>query len=162
VLIDYKHFIAHNITPQFESGFGLSYTTFDYSDLSIFPTNVSCEDTSAPSDVGHGSTPVPEGGRSALWDIILRISVTIKNSGTKDGAEVAQLYVGIPNGPLKQLRGFDKRHLTAGESKEFTFALTRRDLSAWEDDGWVLQRGSYNVHVGKSVLDIQLSSVVTI
>lgn len=105
---------------------------------------------------------MPEGGLPSLWDIILQISVIIQNSGKKAGAEVAQLYVGIPNGPLKQLRGFDKQHLEAGESKEFTFALTRRDLSSWDADEWVLQRGSYQIYVGKSVLDIQMSGVFTI
>ena len=161
VFIDYKHFIAHNITPQFEFGFGLSYTTFDYSDLSISRTSVSC-DMGVLRETGHGSDLMPEGGIPALWDIILNVSVMIQNSGKRDGAEVAQLYIGIPNGPLKQLRGFEKRHLAAGESQEFMFELTRRDLSTWEDDGWIIHRGSYHIYVGKSVLDIQLSSVITI
>jgi beta-glucosidase len=117
---------------------------------------------SAPKGLEDGSDLMPEGGLPALWDILFHVSVKIQNSGKRNGAEVAQLYVGISNGPLKQLRGFDKRYLEAGESKEFTFELTRRDLSTWEDGGWVLQRGSYHVHVGKSVLDIQLSSVVAI
>jgi beta-glucosidase len=115
-----------------------------------------------PKGLENGSDLMPEGGLPALWDVLFHVSVKIRNSGKRDGAEVAQLYIGIPNGPLKQLRGFDKRFLSAGESQEFSFGLTRRDLSSWEDDGWVLQRGSYDVYVGKSVLDTQLSGVITI
>jgi beta-glucosidase len=117
---------------------------------------------SVPRGLDHASDAMPEGGLPALWDVLFDVSVMIRNSGTRNGAEVAQLYIGIPNGPLKQLRGFEKRLLVAGETRKFSFELTRRDLSTWEDDGWVLQRGSYHVYVGKSVLDIQLSGVLTI
>jgi beta-glucosidase len=117
---------------------------------------------SVPKGLENGSDLMPEGGLPALWDVLFHVSVMVQNSGKRGGAEVTQLYIGIPNGPLKQLRGFDKRHLAAGESQEFSFELTRRDLSTWEDDGWVLQRGSYHVYVGKSVLDVQLSGVFKI
>jgi beta-glucosidase len=110
----------------------------------------------------NSNSHVPEGGPSSLWDIVLRASLTVRNSGNHPGAEVVQLYIGIPGGPLKQLRGFEKKHLEVGEAKEFAFALTRRDLSMWTAGGWILQRGTYHVYIGKSVLDIQLSTSITI
>lgn len=101
--------------------------------------------------------PMPEGGLPSLWDIILNVSHKVTNTGLVDGAEVSQLYIGIPGGPLKQLRGFEKKFLKAGETKEFEFALTRRDLSSWTSGlGWVLGRGCYRVYVGESVLDVRL------
>lgn len=107
-------------------------------------------------------TQAPEGGLSSLWDIVLHASLTVRNSGHYPGAEVAQLYIGIPGGPLKQLRGFEKKYLEVGEAKEFAFALTRRDLSVWTASGWILQRGTYHIYVGKSVLDVQLNTSITI
>ena len=115
----------------------------------------------APKEL-HPDNYVPEGGLSSLWEIILQASLTVRNSGDRPGAEVVQLYIGIPGGPLKQLRGFEKKYCEVGEAKEFAFALTRRDLSVWTAGGWTLQRGVYHIHVGKSVLDIQLSSSITI
>jgi beta-glucosidase len=89
---------------------------------------------------------------------MLNVSHNVTNTGHMDSAEVSQLYIGIPGGPIKQLRGFEKKFLKPGETKEFSFAVTRRDLSTWTSDlGWVLQRGCYKVYVGKSVLDVQLS-----
>lgn len=160
VYIDYKHFIAQNITPQYEFGFGLSYTTFEYSDLSMLWTDVKFDETAPKGD--EDGLPMPEGGLLSLWDIMLRVSLSVRNTGSTGSSEVAQLYVGIPGGPLKQLRGFDKKYLNAGEAREFSFELTRRDLSIWTPDGWKLQRGNYHIYVGKSVLDIQLTSTVNI
>jgi beta-glucosidase len=157
VNIDYKHFIAHNITPQYEFGFGLSYTTFEYTDLSIKRTKAN-HDVEAPRSPSEEEGTIPEGGISSLWDIMLNVSHNVTNTGHVDSAEVSQLYIGIPGGPIKQLRGFEKKFLKPGETKEFSFAVTRRDLSTWTSDlGWILQRGCYKVYVGKSVLDVQLA-----
>ena len=115
----------------------------------------------APKEL-YSENYVPEGGLSSLWEIVLQASLTVRNSGDRPGAEVVQLYIGIPGGPLKQLRGFEKKYFEVSEAKEFAFALTRRDLSVWTAGGWILQRGVYHIHVGKSVLDIQLSTSITI
>jgi beta-glucosidase len=89
---------------------------------------------------------------------MLNVSHNVTNTGHMDSAEVSQLYIGIPGGPVKQLRGFEKKLLKPGETKDFSFAVTRRDLSTWTSDlGWILQRGCYEVYVGKSVLDVQLA-----
>lgn len=156
VYIDYKHFIAQNITPQYAFGYGLTYSTFEYSDISV-------------QSSGNASTPQymnatgSEGGDPELWQPIATVSCTVTNTGEVQAAEVAQLYVHIPGGPQKQLRGYCKDVLAPGDSVEATFELKKRDLSTWDvvSQSWVLQSGDYEVYVGKSVLDIQLQSSIT-
>ena len=98
---------------------------------------------------------------TSLWDTIATVSFTVKNTGSVTAAEVPQLYVGIPGGPQKVLRGFGKQTLKAGKSTKFSFQLTRRDLSSYTSQGWELQTGKYPLYVGKSVLDIQLTGTLT-
>ncbi|EEU33450.1 uncharacterized protein NECHADRAFT_56640 [Fusarium vanettenii 77-13-4] len=158
VFIDYKHFEHYGIKPRFEFGFGLTYTTFEYSNLMV--------------DVDESASLLPpnpkivlEGGVSSLWDQIGSVTCTIKNTGNFTSAEVAQLYLHLPgDGPSKVLRGFEKKTLVPGASNNFTFPLQRRDLSSWDTvrQQWVLNRGSYDVMVGKSVLDIQLRGNFTL
>ncbi|CDK28029.1 unnamed protein product [Kuraishia capsulata CBS 1993] len=152
VYIDYKSFIKRNVTPRYEFGYGLTYTTFDYSNLEI-QTVTSNHSYLPPDDI------VLEGGLASLWDVLASVKVTVTNTGDVTAAEVAQLYVGIPHGPKKVLRGYGKQSIQPGESAEYVFDLTRRDLSTWDviTQNWVLQAGSYPVYVGKSVLDIQLT-----
>ncbi|KAJ4385745.1 hypothetical protein N0V93_010175 [Gnomoniopsis smithogilvyi] len=109
VYIDYRAFDAKNYTPRYEFGFGLSYTTFDFSGLSVAKGNAS----TAEYPVGA----IEEGGQTDLWDIVATVTATVSNTGSVSGAEVAQLYVGIPGGPVRQLRGFEKPVLAAGESE---------------------------------------------
>ncbi|RMZ42013.1 hypothetical protein AFCA_006858 [Aspergillus flavus] len=158
VYIDYRAFDKQGIEPQFEFGFGLSYTTFDYSGLNI-------------GQVSHNSTSryppsaaIQEGGNPHLWDVILRVSVDITNSGPVAGDEVAQLYVGIPNGPVRQLRGFEKVNIPVGQTVTVEFALGRRDLSTWDvvAQEWLLQSGTYQVYVGRSSRDLPLQGEFTI
>jgi beta-glucosidase len=100
-----------------------------------------------------------QGGLASLYDVISTVSVTVTNSGSVPAAEVAQLYVGIPDsGQAKVLRGFEKKMLQPGQSDVFSFPLRRRDLSIWDTGAqqWRLPSGSVEVYVGKSVLDVQL------
>lgn len=156
VYIDYKHFIAQNITPRYEFGYGLTYTTFDYSSLKAQTlTNVS-RSFLPPSGT------IEQGGLASLWDVIATVQCTVTNTGSVAAAEVAQLYVHIPGGPAKVLRGFGKQGIEPNMSVTFNFDLTRRDLSEWTSQGWVLNSGSYPIYVGKSVLDIQLTGSLSI
>lgn len=158
VYIDYKAFIAQNITARFEFGYGLTYTTFNYSALETrLLNNVSIAYTASNSTT-------QEGGLVSLWDVIATVDCIITNTGSVSTAEVAQLYVGIPSAPPKQLHGFSKQSINASTSMGFHFDLTRRDLSTWDvaSQQWVLQRGSYPIYVGKSVLDIELTTSLTI
>lgn len=146
VYIDYRHFDAHKITPRFEFGFGLSYTTFDYDgpDTRVL-------------DLPHGPSQKVLVDEGSIWDIATTISVKITNTGNITAEEVAQLYVGIPNAPEKQLRGFEKVKLAPGQQGEITFRLTRRDLSIWDvvSQSWIVQHGRYHIYVGSSSRDVR-------
>lgn len=143
--IDYRHFDAHKIEPRFEFGFGLSYTTFEYERPSPETLSLSSEVSQKP--LTHDS----------VLDITSPISVKITNTGSVAGEEIAQLYVGIPNAPEKQLRGFEKVKLAPGEQTEVTFELRKRDLSIWDvvSQDWVVQHGEYKFYVGSSSRDIR-------
>ena len=158
VYIDYRAFDAKNITPRYEFGFGLTYTTFAYSDLQI--KNLPDASTSyMPPD-----SPIQEGGIASLWDVIAQVTAVIENTGDVDAAEVAQLYVGIPGRPAKQLRGFSKVDIPVGENVTVEFDLLRRDLSEWStsDQSWVLQQDSYPVYVGASSRNLPLVGTLNI
>lgn len=159
IFIDYRAFDARNITPRFEFGFGLSYTTFAYSNLAISKT--------ADSKTNLGPFPtgaIQPGGQGDLWDIIASVTATVGNTGAMAGAEVAQVYIGIPNGPVRQLRGFSKVLVDPGQSMDVVFELTRRDLSIWDVEAqlWRLQSGTYRVFVGGSSRDLPLSGQLVI
>ncbi|KAF2218746.1 glycoside hydrolase superfamily [Elsinoe ampelina] len=139
LFVDYRHFDAANIAPRYEFGFGLSYTTFAYSALGV-------------SSVGSGQ----------LFDNVATVTATIRNNGTVTGAEVAQLYIGLPTGtpstPPKQLRGFQKVILAPGASQTVTFNIRKRDLSYWDtgSQSWKTPTSGFAIYVGASSRDIRL------
>jgi len=139
LFIDYKWFDAKKIEPTFEFGFGLSYTTFKYSNLAFVKTG---------EYDGNLNTS------------IYNVSVTVTNSGNVAGHEVAQLYLGFPNQdePVRQLRGFERVHLNVGESKTVKFPLDSLELSTWDvgSQEWNLSRGNFTAFVGASSRDIRL------
>jgi beta-glucosidase len=152
-LIDYRHFDAKNITPRFEFGYGLSYTTFGYSNLAVNKNST----TAAPAALPTGAVGL--GGQTDLWDVLATITADVSNTGSVDGAEVAQLYVGIPGAAApRQLRGFEKPFIKAGQKATVTFPLTRRDLSVWDtvSQKWRLPGGSYGISVGSSSRNLPL------
>ncbi len=153
--IDYRHFDRANITPRFEFGFGMTYTTFQYSDLAIVAQAGLSNTTERPP-----TRPTQPGGNPALWEILVHVTAKVKNTGSFEAAEIAQLYVGIPGDdtPVKQLRGFEKKNITVGGDATFSFDLTRRDLSTWDvaKQDWVLRRGNYSISVGASSRNLPL------
>lgn len=117
-------------TPQYPFGFGLSYTSFSYENLSADKTTFGMNDK-------------------------ITVSVTLKNTGNKDGEEVAQLYVrdlvGSLTRPLKELRGFQKVMLKAGESKVLSFTLTTDDLAFYHPNlEKAAEAGDFDIMVGGS------------
>lgn len=156
VYIDYRHFDANNIEPRFEFGFGLSYTTFEYSGGSVKAAQQSQSNNNNQSQRVITS--------DSIWDTAATVTATVTNTGGAAAEEIAQLYVGIPGGPVRQLRGFEKVWLAPGEQADVAFELTRRDLSVWDvtSQGWVLQPGSYNLYVGSSSRDIRWKGVYEI
>ncbi|KAJ6041364.1 uncharacterized protein N7446_010747 [Penicillium canescens] len=158
VLIDYRAFEATGISPRFEFGYGLTYTTFKYFDLRITAQKAPSREYLAPG------ISIDEGGLSSLWDVVVAVKFTVENTGAVAAAEVPQLYVGIPGGPAKVLRGFTKQLVQPGKRAAIVFELTRRDLSVWdvEAQNWGLQPGPYALYVGKSVRDIQLTGTLAL
>lgn len=157
VFTDYKHFDAKNITPRYEFGFGLSYTTFEYADLKVSKSEAQTAE--------YPTGALTEGGRADLWDVVAVVSAKVSNTGDVDGKEVAQLYVGVPGdgNPVRQLRGFKKPSIKSGEDVLVTFDLTRRDLSVWNvvAQEWQLQQGDYTISVGRSSRNLPLEGILS-
>jgi beta-glucosidase len=157
IFIDYRAFDKANLMPRYEFGFGLSYTTFQYANLEI--------QNETPGNSGPYPTgQVLQGGQVDLWDRFATVKADVKNTGEVAGQETLQLYVGIPGGPVKQLRGFEKQNLKAGESKTVDFHLTRRDLSVWDvaAQKWMLQAGTYDIYIGSSSRTLPLRGKLVI
>ena len=137
IYVGYRHFDRGNIEPLFPFGHGLSYTKFDYSDLKITPDKI-------PS------------GRT------VRVSLTVRNSGPRAGAEVVQLYLHdlqtSLDRPPQELKGFRRVVLTAGQSEAVTFTLDQKSMSFYNPakHAWVAEPGSFEVRVGASSRDIRL------
>jgi len=131
--VGYRYYDATNETPLFPFGYGLSYTSFAFSDLNVTPQQLN-KRTSGPR---------------------VTVSARVTNTGPVAGSEVAQLYLGDPAGagePPRQLRGFQKVTLQPGESATVHFTLSGHDLSYWDDaaNGWAVADGQYQVYVGDS------------
>lgn len=157
VYIDYRAFDKHGITPRYEFGYGLSYTTFSYGNIEI-------QKNTTTRLQPYPSGPILEGGHQDLWDVIYTVTAEVMNTGHFDGAEVAQLYVGIPGAPVRQLRGFDKAVIGRGKTVKMSFELRRRDLSEWDviAQAWKLQEGTYNVWIGASSRNLPLNGTISI
>jgi beta-glucosidase len=160
--IDYRHFDAHNISVRYEFGFGLSYTTFNISNIETSPLQNNI--TSFPEDL-----PIQPGGNPALWEALYNVTVSVSNSGPVAGAAVPQLYVGLPSSapvgtPIRQLRGFEKVYLEKGETQSVGFELLRRDLSYWDVDSqqWVIPQGEFTIWVGLSSRDLRVQERFTV
>ncbi|KAJ4303877.1 hypothetical protein N0V88_001475 [Collariella sp. IMI 366227] len=162
VFVDYRHFDKHGIEPRFEFGFGLSYTTFNYAGMAA--------EIVAGADLAEypdKNIQIIQGGHPSLWEIVAVVKCIVTNTGELGGAEIAQLYVGIPgeDTPVRQLRGFVKvGPLVPGQERQVVFELTRRDLSVWDvvAGQWRLQRGEYQVWVGASSRDLRLKSLLVV
>lgn len=141
VFIGYRHYDRRGIAPMFPFGFGLSYTSFELTDLAI--------DASRFEAAGA-----------------VRAYVSVTNTGARAGSEVVQLYVGdeassVPR-PVKELKAFAKLALAPGETRRITLDLGPRDFAFYNVAGhnWVVEPGSFALLVGISAADIKLSGQV--
>ncbi|KIV87904.1 hypothetical protein PV11_03420 [Exophiala sideris] len=164
LLIDYRHFDYYNISVAFEFGFGLSYTTFEMSSMTI--QTVAVGNISAFPD----ASPIVPGGNPSLWGILYNVNVTVTNTGNVTGLTVPQVYLSLPQAagedptPLNVLRGFEKINLEAGQSQSVILPLARRDLSYWDTglQQWIIPSGSIGINAGFSSRDFRQSSQITV
>ena len=133
--VGYRYYDTAGVPTAFPFGYGLSYTTFAYSDLKADETGV---------------------------------TLTVTNTGSCAGAEVVQLYVAKPDAkifrPAKELKGFAKVYLAAGESKTVTIPLDDKAFRYWNvaTHRWEVEGGSYQLLAGASSADIRLTTAVTV
>jgi beta-glucosidase len=144
--IGYRWYDAKGVTPAFAFGHGLSYTTFSMSNLSVTPK------------ISDGTQPI-------------RIQFVLQNTGSRAGAEVPQLYLGLPPSigePPKRLVAFSKVQLNPGEKVNVQLtidpAATNHPLSYWDinSNNWSIARGFYPIYVGSSSADIALTGTILV
>lgn len=136
IYVGYRYFDTFRKQVAYPFGFGLSYTTFDF------------------------SKPVVK-----VSGDMVSVSITVKNTGSVSGKEVAQVYVSAPKGqiekPLHELKAFAKtRELKPGESQVLTMQIAKRDLASFDEDGsrWMAEAGVYTFCIGSSVCDIKATA----
>lgn len=142
IYIGYRYYTTFNVPVSYEFGFGLSYTTFDYSNIKL-------------SSPGFSSR--------------LTVTLEVRNSGETDGREVVQLYLAAPrqklDKPLMELKGFKKTQLLKpGESEVISFVISKMDLASFNPDlsAWVAEKGSYYVKIGASSGDIRQTATFSL
>ena len=134
IYVGYRYFDSFEVPVSYPFGFGLSYTTFEYSDAKIAQKN-------------------------DIYDV----TVTVKNTGSQEGKEVVELYISAPdnkaaNKPAKELKAFAKtKLLKPGESQTLTLSITAADLASFDEaaSAWVVAEGEYQFLVGASSQDIK-------
>lgn len=145
IYVGYRYYDTKNINPQYPFGYGLSYTTFKYSNLNVENEN---------------------------FDIVnknkIKVTVDVTNTGKLKGQEIVQLYIKSTNSsidrPEKELKGFSKVELNPNETKSITMELDKRDFSYYDETlkDWVVEPGKYNIKVGSSSRDIKLESTLKV
>jgi beta-glucosidase len=143
LLVGYRWFDAKNIEPLFPFGHGLSYTTFKYSSLKLVP------------------------GRTAAGPLVT-VEFEITNTGKREGAEAAQVYIqdvqsSLPR-PLKELKSFVKVTLKPGAKQKISIPLERSAFAYYDADrkGWVAEAGDFKILVGSSSRDLRLNGRFTL
>lgn len=143
VYIGYRYYDKANLDVRFPFGFGLSYTSFEYSDIKLSANNINENES-------------------------LIVSCKIKNTGNYDGAEAVQLYVKDKEStifrPEKELKAFKKVFLKKGEQKEIEFILQKRAFAFYNINihDWCVESGEFDILIGSSSRDIRLSETVTV
>jgi len=142
LMVGYRYWTTTGKHPLFPFGFGLSYTTFSFSNLQ------------APATIDSGSTAT--------------VTFDVTNTGSVAGADVAQVYVSDPSAktdrPERELKGFEKVLLQPGETRHVTVSLDARAFSYWSESAkkWTIDPGKFVVRVGDSSEDTPLAAEVTL
>lgn len=144
VFVGYRYYETKKCEVLFPFGYGLSYTTFEYSNLTLSHTELDSESET------------------------LTVSVDVTNTGNVEGKEVVQMYVAPHKGviirPVKELKGFAKVNLQPGETKTIRFALDKRSFAYWnmEINGWHVESGKYDIIIGKNAHDDLLRQTIVV
>ena len=145
VLVGYRWYDAKKIAPLYPFGFGLSYTTYAYKNVQVSARELSAANPS------------------------LTVDFDVANTGGKAGAEVAQVYVGLPSlpgvpQPPRQLKGFARVQVAPGQTAHAQVKLDSRAFSYWDvaTHGWKVAPGEYPISVGASSRDLRLNASVTV
>ncbi len=143
IFVGYRHFDKKRVETLFPFGHGLSYTSFEYSNITINKSTFSDKET-------------------------VKLSVDIKNTGNLNGKEIVQLYVADIDSttirPDKELKGFTKVTLNANETKTVHFELNRRDFAFYDEEtsSWKVETGQFEILIGASSTDIRQSTTIEI
>ena len=136
IYVGYRFYDTFNVPTSYEFGYGLSYTTFDYSNLKL---------------------------SSKIFADLITVTVQIKNTGALPGKEVVELYLSAPTSgaekPSQELKGFAKTQLLKpGEMETLSFELNKRSLASFQsgNSAWVADNGDYQIRIGASSKDIRL------
>ena len=141
IFVGYRYYDTKNVPVLFPFGYGLSYTTFEYTNLKLSAKKIKDTDT-------------------------LEVSVDVKNTGKMDGKEVVQLYVRDLQSsvfrPLHELKGFEKVFLKSGETRTVTFTLDKRSFAYWNTQihDWYVESGDFEIEIARSSRDVALSENV--
>ena len=143
IFLGYRHWDRSANKPRFPFGFGLSYTDFTFSDLTISQSQMKSGDT-------------------------IEVQVKVKNTGDMAGSEVVQMYISdlesrVPR-PQKELKGYEKVYLKPGESKTVRFKFEANDFSFYDPKlkTWVIEPGMFTIHAAASSADIRLSKSLAV
>jgi len=138
IYVGYRYYNTFDVPTAYDFGYGLSYTSFEYSDIQLSSKNFKSK---------------------------MSVTVTVKNSGKVAGKEVVQLYLSAPTTeiekPEEELKGFAKtKLLQPGESQKLTFELNEKSLASFRSgvSAWVADKGDYEVRIGASSTDIRLKA----
>ena len=141
IFIGYRWYENKKIEPLYPFGYGLSDTSFEYSDLNVSKEEFNEHDT-------------------------VTVTFSIKNVGKSEGAEIAQLYIedvqsSLPR-PIKELKGFKRVSVEPGQAATVRLQLTKEDFSYWnpKTKGWYAEKGKFIIHVGSSSKEIRLQKTI--
>lgn len=143
VFVGYRYYTSKKQEVLFPFGYGLSYTTFTYSNLNLDRTQMTDNE-------------------------IITVSVDVENTGNRAGKEVIQIYVAPGETetarPVKELRAFDKIELAQGEKKTVSFELDARAFAYWNTEihGWYVESGAYEIQVGKNAEEVLLHTTIQV
>lgn len=155
--IDYRHFLSANITPRYEFGYGLSYTSFNFTNLQIWDIEGSKR---APTELEeNGNRTVGYFLSHALQKPRWTVTADIQNVGAYDGCEIPQLYLSYPppaGEPPRVLRDFVRINLEPWQAQKVYFNLSNYDVSIWnvKKQKWTIPEGEFGVVVAKSSTDV--------